>query len=209
MANIVDARGKACPLPVIATENALAQHGAPLIVLVDHDMARQSIEELATQHGLSAACDTLDSGAHRIVIQPAAAEVLHQVLASTAADDAVQPLQPMDRPEKTAVVLSSAHLGTGDDLLGAVLMEDFISALTRLTPAPDSILLYNSGAKLSAEGAQTAPHLKILAHKGTQILTCAASLGHYGLPSRPAAGIATTMDAITEALYAASRVIRP
>ena len=72
MATIVDARGKACPQPVIDTKNALKAHGAPVITLVDNDIARQNVEKMAAQMGLSAVSDTMEEGAFRIVIQRSA-----------------------------------------------------------------------------------------------------------------------------------------
>ena len=81
MATIVDARGKACPQPVIDTKNALKEHGAPVITLVDNEIARQNVEKMAAQMGLPAASDPMGDGAYRIVIQPAGADVLGSVLA--------------------------------------------------------------------------------------------------------------------------------
>lgn len=84
MATIVDARGKACPQPVIDTKNALKAHGAPVITLVDNDIARQNVEKMAAQMGLSAVSDTMEEGAFRIVIQPVSADVLGSVLGGRA-----------------------------------------------------------------------------------------------------------------------------
>ena len=39
MATIVDARGKACPQPVIDTKNAIKEQGTPVITMVDNDIA--------------------------------------------------------------------------------------------------------------------------------------------------------------------------
>ena len=54
MATIVDARGKACPQPVIETKKALKENGAPVIVLVDNAIARQNVVKMAVQLNLSA-----------------------------------------------------------------------------------------------------------------------------------------------------------
>ena len=67
---LVDARGKACPLPVIETRNALREHGAPVVTLVDNDIARQNVEKMARQMGLNAATQQ-EEGCWRITLTAA------------------------------------------------------------------------------------------------------------------------------------------
>lgn len=223
MATIVDARGKACPQPVIDTKNAIREHGAPVITLVDNDIARQNVEKMAAQMGLAAATDVLEDGAFRIVIQPVSADVLGSVLGGGAAEPAasgnmrpeIQPCPacaPMDFPPASGplvVALSSSCMGVGDDTLGAALMKGFVYALTQLDRAPDTVLLYNGGAKLSVEGAETVADLKVLAENGCEILTCGTCLNHYGLTDKLAVGEVTNMYVIAEKLTGAGKVIRP
>ena len=60
MATIVDARGKACPQPVIDTKNAIKEQGTPVITMVDNDIARQNVEKMARQMGLNAESSEID-----------------------------------------------------------------------------------------------------------------------------------------------------
>lgn len=210
MANVVDARGKACPQPVIDTKNAIRAQGVPVITLVDNDIARQNIEKMAGQMGLSAASDTLEDGTFRIVLQSVDAAVLGSAIAVSASDAACEIMpDPAAAGGKTVVVLSSPVMGTGDDTLGAALMKGFVYALTQLDRAPDTVLLYNGGAKLSCAGAETVADLQILADNGTEVLTCGACLNHYGLTEKLAVGEPTNMYVIAETLSVAGRVIRP
>ena len=222
MATIVDARGKACPQPVIDTKNALKEHGAPVITLVDNEIARQNVEKMAAQMGLSAVSDTMEEGAFRIVIQPVSADVLGSVLGGGAEPAASGNLRPEAQPcltcmpmdfapvgGPTVVALSSNCMGSGDDTLGAALMKGFVYALTQLNEAPDTVLLYNGGAKLSVEGAETVNDLRLLAENGTEVLTCGTCLNHYGLTDRLAVGEVTNMYVIAEKLSGAGKVIRP
>ena len=222
MATIVDARGKACPQPVIDTKNALKEHGAPVITLVDNEIARQNVEKMAAQMGLSAVSDTMEEGAFRIVIQPVSADVLGSVLGGGAEPAASGNLRPEAQPcltcmpmdfapvgGPTVVALSSNCMGSGDDTLGAALMKGFVYALTQLDTAPDTVLLYNGGAKLSVEGAETVNDLRLLAENGTEVLTCGTCLNHYGLTDRLAVGEVTNMYVIAEKLSGAGKVIRP
>lgn len=218
MATIVDARGKACPQPVIETKKALKENGAPVIVLVDNDIARQNVEKMANQLNLSVQVDKTDDGAFRLLIQQVSSEVLGAVL-NDASDAIYNMIENMPAAEcvpcmptntgKTVVVLSSNCMGTGDDTLGAALMKGFVYALTQLDNAPDTVLLYNGGAKLSVEGAETVQDLKVLEENGTEILTCGTCLNHYGLTDKLAVGEVTNMYAIAEKMSEAGKVIRP
>lgn len=218
MATIVDARGKACPQPVIDTKNAIREHGVPVITLVDNDIARQNVEKVAAQMGYYAQAEALSDGSFRILIQGVSTEVLDGVLgnAESALESLIDqlpacpiPPAPQAAAGPTVVALSSACMGVGDDTLGAALMQGFVYALTQLDAAPDVVLLYNGGAKLSVAGAPTLADLQVLAEHGAEILTCGTCLNHYGLTDQLAVGSVTNMYAIAETLATAGRVIRP
>lgn len=210
MATVVDARGKACPQPVIDAKNTIKEKGTPIIVLVDNDIARQNIEKMAAQMNLSAQTDTTEDGDFRVLIQSVNAEVLGAVLNDNQniATTEYMPCVPAQNG-KTVVVLSSNCMGTGDDTLGMALMKGFVYALTQLDSIPDTVLLYNGGAKLSIEGAETVEDLKNLEKAGTEILTCGTCLNHYGIADKLAVGEVTNMYVIAEKLSQASKVIRP
>ena len=54
---IVDARGLACPLPVVNAKKAVGefQENGVLTVLVDNEIAVQNLQKFASQKGLQAA----------------------------------------------------------------------------------------------------------------------------------------------------------
>lgn len=49
--NIVDARGRSCPEPVVMTKNALEAGGVPLEVLVDNEVAKENVTRFAQSRG--------------------------------------------------------------------------------------------------------------------------------------------------------------
>lgn len=205
---LVDARGKACPLPVIETRNALREHGAPVVTLVDNDIARQNVEKMARQMGLNAATQQ-EEGNWRITLTAAAQQGFDPDSQEVA--DLMENIPPCTVPAQgpTVVVLSADVMGTGDDTLGRALMKGFVYALTQLDEAPDTVLLYNGGAKLSVEGAETVADLQTLAEAGAEILTCGTCLNHYGLTEKLTVGSVTNMYVIAETLAKAGKVIRP
>ena len=107
------------------------------------------------------------------------------------------------------VVLSSDKMGEGDSALGAVLMKGFIYALTSQEVLPDTILLYNNGAKLSTEGSDSLEDLKLLESQGVEILTCGTCLNYYGLTEKLAVGAVTNMYDICAKMMNAEKVVKP
>ncbi|SDY95246.1 TusA-related sulfurtransferase [Proteiniborus ethanoligenes] len=51
MANLVDARGRSCPEPVIMTKNAIESGQEGIKVLVDAQVAVENIKRFATSQG--------------------------------------------------------------------------------------------------------------------------------------------------------------
>jgi TusA-related sulfurtransferase len=49
--NIIDARGRACPEPVLMTKKALAQNPEGIKILVDNITARENIRRFAANSG--------------------------------------------------------------------------------------------------------------------------------------------------------------
>ena len=49
--NQIDARGYSCPEPVLMTQRALKEKGAPLVVLVDSETPLQNVRRFAENHG--------------------------------------------------------------------------------------------------------------------------------------------------------------
>lgn len=194
----VNAIGDACPLPVIKTKKAFTTMGAgTLEVLVDNDIAVQNVQKYANYMGSSSQCREED-GHYVITIEKQEGEPQNEGV-------------PADTPAtgKTVVILSSATMGQGDEVLGAILMKGFIFTLTQQDVLPDTVLLYNSGAKLSTLGAATLDDLVALERGGVKILTCGTCLNHFGIGDQLGVGEVTNMYSIVEEMRGAARILRP
>ena len=108
----------------------------------------------------------------------------------------------------TVVVISADHMGEGDEGLGRLLVKSFLYALTSRDELPETLILYNGGAKLSVEGAETLEDLKVLEAGGVEILTCGTCLNHYGLTEKLRVGSVSNMYAICEKLMTAAKVVK-
>ena len=211
----LDERGKQCPLPVIETKKALEKSsaGEAVEVLVDNEIAVQNLKKLADHKGYGFRYEKKGEREFEAVIW--VQEASGQEEENKAADAAgcrecdVAALDEGRIRKGMVAVISSRFMGQGDDDLGRLLMKGFVYALTQLDRAPDTVLLYNGGARLSTEGAETVADLRALAENGTEVLTCGTCLNHYGLTASLAVGEVTNMYVIAEKMAAAGKVIRP
>ena len=202
MINVVDARGLACPLPVVNTKKAIEKmkSGDSVEVLVDNEIAVQNLSKFATQrhYGLSAVKKSEKE--YKVVITLGEGEI---------AETEETECQTDSRRQGMLVVLSANTMGTGDDDLGKALMKAFVFALTKQDALPEQILMYNKGAYLSVEGSDCLEDLKYLEAQGVKIQTCGTCLNHYGLTEKLAVGTITNMYDIVEVMESATRIIRP
>jgi selenium metabolism protein YedF len=204
MKKIIDARGKACPLPVIEAKKALSNFvaGDTLEVLVDNYIAVQNLSKLAKSENLNYSYEKVEENNFiaRFVIDRNAKNESKEL-------DSIN--CNAERSENIVLVLSSDKMGEGDEKLGHTLMKGFIYALTEQDVLPKTILLYNNGAKLSVEGSDSLADLKLLESQGVEILTCGTCLNYYGLSEKLAVGTVTNMYVIAEKKMKASMIIQP
>lgn len=215
MKQLIDARGKQCPLPVIETKKALKEMTEGMVeVLVDNEIAVQNLTKMAKQMKLN--CSSEKVAVDHYIVHIEVLRSIGEMIQSQSSDHPVQTtastieqshLETIE--ENTIVVLSTNCMGEGDEALGKVLMKGFIYALTELDKLPKKILLYNAGAKLSIEGSDSLEDLKLLESKGVEILTCGTCLNFYGISDQLAVGSVTNMYAIAESMMEAIKIIKP
>lgn len=110
---------------------------------------------------------------------------------------------------KTIVVISADHMGEGDEELGKILINSFLFALKKAPSLPDTMLFYNGGAKLTAEGSPCLEDLKELEAMGVELLTCGTCLNYYNLTEKLLVGSVTNMYTIAETMLEAAKILRP
>lgn len=204
----VDAMGDQCPIPVIKTKKALKEITETTLVEVhvDNEIAVQNLSKMAKQKNLEYKCEKLEEQHYIIKINAEAEGVSIQQKAPAENDKEI--CYP-DRKSNTVVVLSSNQMGNGSEELGQILMKGFIFALTELDELPSSVLLYNSGVKLSTEGSNSIEDLKTLQAQGVEILSCGTCLNYYDLTEKLQVGDVTNMYFILEKIAQADKIIRP
>lgn len=196
----VNAIGKPCPLPIIETKKAIKEldgRAEQLEILVDNVISQQNLEKMAT--GMGYACDvSVDEN-----------NIIHVVMSVT--EQTKEQAQAMVIPPEKNFVISFGKntLGDGDKELGAKLMKMFIYSLTELDELPQSLLFFNSGAFLTAEGSEALEDLKVLESKGVRISTCGVCLNFYNLTEKLAVGEITNMFTIVNTIEQATNVFTP
>lgn len=213
MNKMIDARGKQCPIPVIETKKVLKELKEGMVeVLVDNEIAVQNLTKMAKQMKLVSSSEKIAKDHYAVRIELTGNETeSHKDQNSNSETEekiVVEQCYP-DKREDTVVVLSSDHMGEGNEQLGKTLMKGFIYALTELENLPNKIILYNGGAKLSVEGSDSLEDLKLLEAQGVEILTCGACLNFYEIADKLSVGSVTNMYAIAEILSSSSKIIKP
>ena len=191
----VDAIGDTCPIPVIKTKKAIAEAAGQgtIEVLVDNEIAVQNVTKMAESEGGKVTSEKVAEKEYKITIELSGE-------AKASAEEA---------EENLVVVISSDRMGSGNDALGKVLIKGFIFAVTQLERLPKTMLFYNGGATLTAEGSDSLEDLKHLEEQGVEILTCGTCLNYYNLSDKLQVGSVTNMYSIVEKMAGADKIITP
>jgi selenium metabolism protein YedF len=205
----IDARGQACPGPVIMTKRALEEGGFEVLeVIVDGPTAKENVSRFATHAGHSIETADGDSGSSTIRIRVRKAAGTTDAAPPTKAPP-TQSASPAEAQADalcgtaaTTVFISSDRIGSGDDELGALLMRGFLRTLAESGERPARVILMNGGVKLAIEGAQTASSLASLADAGTEVLACGTCLDFYKVKDKLAVGRVSNMLEISGLLLA-------
>jgi len=192
MAHTVDARGLACPQPVILTKKALSDNSV-IEVLVDDTVAFQNVKRLAASLGCTVE-ETREGSVFRLCITRGGTCALAEGVIS--------------REGPVVLVMSSVNMGRGDDVLGTVLVKSFLHTLTEISERPDVVIFLNSGVKLAVEGSEVLDDVKALADAGVRILACGTCLNYFGLKERLGAGEVSNMYDIAQTMLTAGRLVQ-
>ena len=205
----IDARGMACPLPVVNAKKASEEmtDGGVLTVLVDNEIAVQNLTKFAASRGFQSTAEKKGEKDYAVTFQIPEKGTQTAVSQTTAASEPT--CAPDAKKHGLVAVLSANTMGNGEEQLGKILMKSFIFALTKQDQLPETVLCYNSGAYLTCEDSDSLEDLKSLEAEGVKILTCGTCLDFYGLKEKLAVGGVTNMYEIVEIMENAGSIVRP
>lgn len=192
---IIDAMGLACPRPVILTKKAIREENLDEVtVKVDNEIATENLTKMGKQLGFSAEVKTNSKTDYEVYLKKTG--------------DAQCELMFEEESSEYIVVISSDHMGTGDETFSKNLLEGFVYALTEQDVAPKYVVFYNMGVTLPSINEKVIGDLKALEERGTQVLSCGLCLGQYDMKEKLQVGEITNMYRICE-LMIQYKVVKP
>jgi selenium metabolism protein YedF len=191
----IDARGLACPEPVVLTKRALEDEPAGCFrVIVDSVVSRDNVKRFAESQGCSVVVEEKGEGFALRVVRG--------------------PLVPCDESGKQTAVsgdevilICTDVLGKGDAKLGAILMKGFLNTLLDADPAPTKVIFLNEGVRLTTAGSEVLDVLGEFQRRGVGLFSCGTCLEYYQLKEKLKVGEVTNMFEIVKSLSRAAKVI--
>lgn len=192
MEKIVDARGMACPQPLMHTKKALEEFDeGDLVTIVDDETAKENILRFVKSQNLEA---EVEQRANEYYIR------IHK--------PEFTGLQPQVTVERDYIIFcGSETIGRGSEELGAILARSFFYTLSEADKLPAQVIFVNSGVKLACENSPVLQYLIDLEKKGVQVLACGTCLDYYGLKDKLCVGTVSNMYTILEQLTLYPRVV--
>jgi selenium metabolism protein YedF len=193
----IDARGLACPAPVLQTKAVLAENTPDNVnVVVDNAAAQQNVQRFLENQGFETTLE--QKGDDYFVVGRC---------------DPVQSPSPETAVErnrgdqKIMVMCATDRMGFGDDQLGRKLMVSYLRTLEEMGEDLWRLVFVNNGVKLTIDGSEVIAVLQKYEKQGIKILVCGTCLTHFALLERKQVGITTNMLDIVTAMQNADKVI--
>ncbi len=192
----IDARGIACPGPVVHTkkfldENYLCKN---IQVIVDNRAAVENLSRFLESCGFQVKSEEREA---------------FYIVTGTREEGFLQDeIEDFDFNEekKDLFLISSEFMGSGDISLGSRLMCNFIYTLNEYQGLWKLVFL-NSGVKLTAKGSCVIDELKKIEKSGVKILVCGTCLEFYNLLDYKEVGETTNMLDIVTSINLADKVV--
>jgi len=198
----IDARGKACPQPVVMTKRELESlEEGVLSVVVDNPTSCQNVERFAKSQGCNVGVEKRAEGYYVQIVKGYPCEVRSE-------SEAVETTVPSAEP-RVVVYVSSDQMGIGDEELGRILMRAFLKTLKDVSPKPQKLIFVNSGVRLTTEGSDVLESIRELEAMNITVMSCGTCLDYYHLKDKLKVGLASNMFDIASSLTEADRMVRP
>lgn len=185
----IDAKGLACPKPVVLAKKAMADNNE-ILVVVDNRTAVENLTKLGKKMNSEISVVEESESEFRVLFKKSDEEPAAE---STAAKKSKE-------DSAKVYLIASDKMGEGDEELGKILIKGFISTVKELKPLPAKIIFINSGVKLAVLEEDVVLNLKELEEKGVKILLCGTCIDYYGLKEEMRVGEISNMYEIADSL---------
>ena len=171
-----------------------------LIVLVDNDASRENVARFLTTRNYSVTEEKEGGEFHLFARYAGGGEQQAPVPAPARVPSA-------DVRSKIMVMVTSAQLGRGDDMLGAKLMANYLKTLKEIGNDLWQLVFVNSGVQLTTDSSPVLAELQEYEKNGVIVLACGTCLEHFHLTEKKKVGATTNMLDIVTATQLADKVI--
>lgn len=202
MINELDCRGMTCPAPVLHVRDALEKGvAASIAVIVDSEAARQNVTRFLEHKNYQVTSEVQGDEFRVTGTRRDGSGASESVSSSPVVKDR------STATKKILVLITSAHMGHGDDGLGDMLQFNFLKTLKEMGPDLWRVAFVNSGVRFTVEGSEALPYLQELAGEGVQILACGACLAYFHILDKIHVGEVSNMFDIVTSMKLADSVV--
>lgn len=193
----IDARGLACPGPVMQAKAAMEEERLRDIrIIVDNEAARQNVCRFLESQEFETSAEQ-DGGDFYVMGQPR----------EDFSSQVVKEQKQETEQKKIMIMVSTDCLGHGNDALGLKLMINFITTLQEMGLELWRLVFVNNGVKLTTEGSEVLSVLCEYEKEGLHILVCGTCLTYFDLLDKKRVGETTNMLDIVTAMQLADKTI--
>lgn len=196
MKKVIDAKGKACPMPVIMAKKEIDLGTKFFAIEVDNNIAVENLKKLANSQGFEITLEETE-GIYLVHFSNGCEEC-QEVL------NKIQGKKPLG---DWCIFVGKDIIGSGAEELGKSLMKMFFYTLSEDEDLPKAVLFMNDGVKVPTLNEQAIEHLEVLAQKGVNVLVCGACLNYYNLENELKVGTVSNMYDIVGVMKSISKVI--
>ena len=210
MRKSIDAKGLACPQPVILCRKAITEAGLDEIeILVDSEAARQNVIRFLKYTGAAEPAVASHGSVHAIsaAVTDAMREKARGAIPASACEEEPQDAAPHRQSIAKTVFLSSDQIGRGDEALGRLLMRGLLHTIAEQYSPLRTLILMNSGVRLAVEQEETVELLRKIESRGVEILACGTCLDYFHLLDKLRVGRVSNMYEITERILTRGEVV--
>lgn len=200
MSKYIDARGKACPMPVVLAKKEIDSGEQNLTVAVDNEIAVENLKRLASDKGI--VVNVNKKGKDFEVVFAGGADVKSLV------NKAMPASECSSLGCGYAVFFGKDYIGEGDYTLGNNLAKMMLYTLSEGENIPAYVIFMNSGVKIpTSDKIDIINSLNVLIEKGTKVLVCGTCLNYYNLTEQLKVGIISNMYEIVEKMQECAKVM--
>jgi selenium metabolism protein YedF len=194
----IDARGLACPKPVVLTKKAMADNDE-ILTVVDNRTASENVAKLARKMKAEVTIVEEAEDYFKIMIKKIAADKVENKAAAAVGSES-------ESQQGKVYLVASDTLGDGEKELGKILIKGFLSTLLDIKPQPKKVIFLNAGVKLAVLEKDVTAVLADLEDAGVKILLCGTCLDYYNLSDQVEVGEVSNMYEIVDSLNSSSTV---